>query len=116
MNESTQNRRKALIDAYKRQPKLMGIYEIRNLANGFCLVNTSKDVAARLNRHQMDLKTGGDRNVALQRDWDKYTASQFTMQLLEALEPGDEVQFDPDGDLEILKVLWLEKYDPQKLY
>jgi len=45
--------RKLLIAEYKRTPKDMGVYRIRNTVNAKGFVSSSRDVRARLNRHRM---------------------------------------------------------------
>jgi len=109
---STQ-RRKALIRQYKQTPKAMGVYAIRNTSNGKLYIGSSRDLRARVNRHQMDLKTNSDRSSAqLQQDWNQFGAAAFEFETLEQLDPLDDAGYDPGEDLELLEALWLEKLKP----
>ena len=56
MSKQTTSARKELIREYKKTPKVMGVYLIRNTRNGKCYVAASQDIRARLNRHRMNLK------------------------------------------------------------
>lgn len=104
--------RKTLIDEYKRAPKEMGVYCIRNTLNGKCLVASSRNIRARFNRHRMDLKTNSDRNEALQCDWNACGAEAFEFEILDLLDPADDPGYDPSEDLEVLEMLWFEKLTP----
>ncbi|MEZ5560418.1 MAG: GIY-YIG nuclease family protein [Pseudomonadales bacterium] len=112
MSDDSKARRKALIDEYKRTPKTVGVYVIRNTRNGKCYVGASRDVRARLNRHQRDLKANGERVLALQEDWNRYGGDAFEFETVDTLEPLDRQDYDPGADLEVLEQLWLEKLEP----
>ncbi|NLY73676.1 MAG: GIY-YIG nuclease family protein, partial [Firmicutes bacterium] len=51
-------RRKELIQEYKNRKPNMGVYQIRNKANGKIKVLSSLNLDAALNRFQFDLKMG----------------------------------------------------------
>lgn len=104
--------RKSLIDEYKRTPKDMGVYRIRNTVNGKCFVASSKDVRARLNRHRMDLKNNGERVRGLQEDWNAFGAEAFELEAVDLLEPPEDDNYDPTEDLKVLEKLWLDKLEP----
>jgi group I intron endonuclease len=103
---------KALIREYKRTPKDMGVYAIRNTSNGKIYVAASRDIRARINRHRMNLKTNTEQVELLQQDWNACGAEVFEFETLELLEPLDDPTYDPTEDLEILQQLWLEKLSP----
>jgi len=104
--------RKEKIRKYKETPKPMGIVRIRNLRNGKCLVEASRDVAATLNRHQAQLRMGMHPNAALLRDWNAEGAQGFAFEVLDTLEPADRPNYDPTDDLRVLEAMWLERLDP----
>ncbi|MCB1686609.1 MAG: GIY-YIG nuclease family protein [Pseudomonadales bacterium] len=112
MTEQSKADRKALIDEYRRTPKEMGVYCVRNTRNGRCLVAASRDIRARFNRHRMDLKTNSDRNEALQSDWNEWGADAFEFEILDLLEPLKDPGYDPGEDLDVLEALWVEKLSP----
>ena len=112
MTDQSKERRKELVREYKRTPKDMGVYAIRNLKTGKLFVASSRDIRARFNRHRMDLKTNSDRNPALQVDWNSQGAEAFEFEILDLLEPMDDPTYDPAEDLAVLEALWLEKLEP----
>lgn len=112
MNDLSRERRKALVDAYRRTPKDMGVYAIRNTVSGKLYVAASRDLRARINRHRMDLKTRSERVAGLQDDWNRLGAEAFEFEILDRLEPLDDPAYDPGEDLEVLEQLWLDKLKP----
>ncbi len=86
--------RKAKIREYKKTPRLMGVYQIKNRLNGKVLIGSSVNLPAILNRYQSELKTGGCRNVALQSEWKEFGSEAFEFKELEILEPEDDPAYD----------------------
>jgi hypothetical protein len=112
------NRKKALKQQYKETPRTMGVYRVFNRANGLSLVECSRDVQARLNRHQAELKLGGHRCKPLQSDWNRFGTDAFSFEVIELLSPLDKPDYDPEEDLSELLALTLEReeYAPDRLY
>ena len=106
------DRRKELIRAYKETPKAFGVYRVRNTVNGKSLVGASRDMRARLNRHEAELSLGIHPNKALLGDWKALGKSAFEFEVLDALEPSDKPGYDPKDDLDVLEALWLDKLQP----
>lgn len=104
--------RKSLIEEYKRTPRDMGVYRIRNTVNGKSFVASSKDVRARFNRHKMDLKNNSERIRGLQEDWNAFGAEAFEFEVVDLLKPPEDDRYDPTEDLEVLEKLWLDKLEP----
>lgn len=110
MIDKTKQRQKELLEAYKKTPKQMGAYCIRNDKNGRCFVACSRDITARFNRHRMELKMQVERSsAALQADWLSFGVEAFSFELLEELVPLDDVGYDPADDLAELESLWIDK-------
>lgn len=106
-------RRKALTREYKRTPKEMGVYAIRNTSTGKRFVAASRDIQARFNRHRLELKMQSDRSSpSLQSDWTNLGAEAFDFETLDVLKPDDAPDYDPTDDLEVLEQLWLDKLAP----
>ena len=106
-------RKKELVREYKRTPKEMGVYCIRNTSSDKCFVAASRDLNARFNRHRLELKMQSDRSSPeLQKDWTAQGADAFEFATLDVLEPSDELGYDPSEDLEVLEQLWLDKLTP----
>jgi hypothetical protein len=106
------DRRKQLIRAYKETPRAFGVYRVHNTVNGKSLVGASRDIRARLNRHEAELSLGIHPNKALLGDWKELGKSAFAFEMLDTLTPSDKPGYDPADDLEVLEALWLEKLQP----
>jgi hypothetical protein len=104
--------RKALIREYKNTPHPMGVYQIKNKANGKILIGSSKNLPGILNRFRSELKLGSCRNKALQDEWEQFGSDAFEFMELEVLKPLDDPAYDPFEDLKILEELWAEKLTP----
>jgi group I intron endonuclease len=105
-------RRREMIRAYKETPRAFGVYRVSNTINGKLLVGASRDIRARLNRHQAELSLGIHPNKALLSDWKEFGKDAFEFETLDALEPSDKPGYDPKEDLEVLEALWLDKLQP----
>jgi hypothetical protein len=104
--------KKALIREYKETARPMGVFQIRNKANGKVLIGTSTDLPSILNRHRAQLGFGSHRNRALQQDWNEHGPDVFEFETLDTLEPSDKPGYDPADDLKALEAMWLEKLQP----
>jgi len=104
--------RKAQIREYKETAQPMGIYRVRNTANGKSLVGSSVNLPAILNRHRAQLKMGLHSNRALQEDWNQLGAEVFEFETLDLLKPPEQPGYDPSDDLRVLEEMWLEKLSP----
>ena len=104
--------RKARIREYKESRRPMGVYRVRNTANGKSLVGSSLNLPAILNRHRAQLEMGLHANRALQRDWIEFGPEAFEFETLDTLKPPDQPGYDPSEDLRVLEEMWLEKLLP----
>lgn len=111
---SAKERRKELTREYKRTPKQIGAYCIKNTQNQKCFVGVSRDVEARLNRHRFSLNTKSERESdELQADWNELGAAAFKFSVLEVIEPPEVASgYDMQEDLDVLEQLWLEQLKP----
>ena len=104
--------RKARIREYKETLRPMGVYRVRNTANGKSLVGSSVDLPAILNRHRAQLRMGLHANRALQKDWREFGPEVFEFETLDTLKRPDRPGYDPSDDLRVLEEMWLEKLSP----
>jgi hypothetical protein len=104
--------RKALIRRYKESKRPMGVYRVRNTANGKALVGAGSDLPAALNRHLAQLRMGVHSNRALQQDWNELGPEVFEFEVLDTLTATDRRDDDPSDDLRVLEELWLERLSP----
>ena len=104
--------RKDLIRKYKQTPLPMGIYQIKNLANGKIFIGTAKNLPGKLNSCKFQLANGSHVNCELQKDYSQLGEAGFSFEVLDRLEPKDDPLWDCDGDLKTLEELWLERLEP----
>jgi hypothetical protein len=82
--------RKTLSREYKEGQRPMGVYRVRNKITGKALIGNSVNLLAILNRHRSELRMGGHRNRALQKDWTDFGADAFEFEELDRLHPSEE--------------------------
>ncbi len=104
--------KKALLREYRESPRPMGVYQVRNTANGKVLVGASVNLPAILNRHRAELRAGGHRNRELQKDWAEFGPEAFEFEVLDTLAPPERPDYDASDDLRALEELWLDKLSP----
>jgi hypothetical protein len=104
--------RKALIREYKERRRPMGIFQVRNLANGKVFVGASPDLPAMLNRQRAQLRMGAHPNRVLQDDWTNQGGEAFAFEILDTLTHPERADADPATDLRVLELIWLEKLAP----
>lgn len=104
--------RKAAIREYKLSHRPMGVFQIRNTANGKVWIDSSTNIPGKFNRHRLQLNVGSHVSRELQADWKEFGEAAFEFETLEPLEPRDDMSYDYASDLEVLKDLWLEKIEP----
>jgi hypothetical protein len=102
-----------LKQAYKEKPPPVGVFAIRNRANGKVLVGSSLNVSGALNRARFELTQGIHRTYpALQEDWNRHGADSFSFEVLDVLPPSEDPGVDPREELRVLESLWLERLRP----
>lgn len=105
-------KRNELKKEYKQTQTQMGIYRIRNLANGKVLIGTAMNLPGILNSNKFQLKMGSHPNKELQTEWNEFGSEQFAFEVLDVLPPRDETGYDYHADLASLEELWQEKMEP----
>jgi hypothetical protein len=111
--------RKKLISAYKERSRTDtgGVYMIKNTKNGKILLEVASDIEAAANRFSFAQKMGGCINYKLNKEWAAYGSDAFTFEIAETIDKNEEqspVQFRED--LNVLKKMWAEKFEPDALY
>jgi hypothetical protein len=104
--------KKAKVREYKETPRPMGIYQVKNKANGKVLIGSSVNVSAILNRLKFELQMGNCREVVLQEEWKQFGPEMFEFDVLELLKPADDPTCDRAEDLHTLEALWIERLAP----
>jgi hypothetical protein len=99
--------------AYKEKPPPMGVFAVRNRANGKVLVGSGLNLPGALNRIRFELAQGlGDRFPELLEDWRRHGPDSFSFEILDVLPESDEPRADPKEELQVLESLWLERLQP----
>jgi group I intron endonuclease len=111
MGERMIDKRK-LKEQYKQTLLPMGVYQIKNLANGKILVGSSKNLPGKINSHRFQLNMGSHMNKALQKEFTYFGKENFTFQVLDNLDPKDDPSYDYSMDLDILEKMWIERLQP----
>src|SRR5690242_8828714 len=102
--------KKDLKREYLETKQAMGIFQIRNLENGKIFIGSSLNLPGIINRHRFALEAGGHQSKQLQADWNELGADKFAFEVLEELEPRENL--DDRKELAFLEDLWLEKEQP----
>lgn len=63
----------------------VGIYKIRNIANGKCYVGSAINIEKRWGEHRCSLGLGNHHSIKLQRAWEKHGASSFEFLIAEVV-------------------------------
>jgi len=101
--------RKALIRAYKEAKRPMGVFQVRNVAEGKSLIGVSRDLPAMLNRQRAQLRLGAHPSRELQDDWKRLGQDGFTVEAIDELKPSEKPATDPSDELALLETMWREK-------
>lgn len=104
--------KKTLKDQYKQAVQPMGVYQIKNLANGKIFIGASKNLPGKINSHRFQLKMGSHMNMALQNEFTHFGEINFSFEVLDKLEPKEDPAYDYGLDLDVLEKMWLEKLQP----
>jgi len=104
--------RKDKIKEYKRSIQPMGVYQIRNKVNGKIFIGSSKDLKGILNRIKFQLKNKLHVNTNMQNDFNEMGEANFSFEILDYLEPKEDMEGNYTKELQILEKMWLEKLRP----
>lgn len=105
--------RKELVADYKNMKPRIGVFQIRNTANGKVFIEGSMNLDKIWNRHLTELRFGGHRNKALQQDWNSFGEASFVFEILsEIAQPEDGTSFDASKEVKGLEKLFLEERQP----
>ncbi|MBT9788673.1 hypothetical protein GPK90_04850 [Clostridium sp. MCC344] len=66
-----------------KKEKLIGVYQIKNVANGKIYIGSSKDIFTRWKQHKAKLNKNAHVNEHLQKAWNKYGENNFIFSIVE---------------------------------
>ena len=106
--------KEALKAAYKQDKhrlRPMGVYQIKNQANGKVFLGASSNLDGTLARDRTWLGLGGHQNKSLQQEWNTFGSEAFTFDVLELITPTDDPR-NYTEELTILLDVWKETLQP----
>lgn len=104
--------RKKLKEEYKRMINDKGVFVVRNTVNNKVFLGSSLNLKNKFERIKLMLNTGNHYNSEFQNDWKKYGEDSFVYEVLETLKIHNEENYNYSSDLEILEILWIDKFQP----
>lgn len=122
--------RKQLTAEYQERERVMGVYQIKNNANGRVFIGGSTNMDGLWNKEKFVLELGSHMNKELQREWKQYGSEQFSYLVLETVKTEGDIRYnyndvyDENGnelaevakgykrEVERLKEQWLKKLNP----
>jgi|SRR5579859_4486999 len=104
--------KKELKEAYRQMKFPMGVFQIRNIANGKIYIDHSVNLDAIWNRHRAQLRFGGHSNELLQREWQQFGEESFRYEILSELEHKEGEEIDYARELKLLAAMYVEELSP----
>jgi hypothetical protein len=104
--------KKALKKQYAQTVQPMGVFQVRNLANGKLFIGSGLNLQGKINSTRFQLGFGSFPNRELQKDYTALGESGFAFEVVDRLEPKDEAGYDYREDLASLEEMWIEKLQP----
>ncbi|MGI6091669.1 MAG: GIY-YIG nuclease family protein [Veillonellaceae bacterium] len=106
------DRKKQLKLEYKETPRPMGVFQIKNNANGKIFIDSSMNLPGSFNGQRFQLNMNGHSNKQLQQDWNTYGPDVFTFEILEKINPDKIAKDDWREAVSNLKAKWLDNLQP----
>jgi hypothetical protein len=104
--------KKELKKQYAQTMQPMGVYQIKNLANGKIFIDSGQNIQGKINSCKFQLSHGSYMNKALQEDFNRIGFDNFTFEIIDLLEPKEDTKMDYADDLKMLEEIWIEKLQP----
>jgi len=104
--------KKELIKNYKQTIQPMGVYQIKNKRNGKLFIGSTKNLLGKINSHRFQLKNNLHTNKEMQKEFNEIGEEGFSFDILDHLEPREDLNYDYTEELKTLEAIWLEKLRP----
>ncbi len=104
--------KKELKNKYKQTLPPMGIYQIKNLVNGKIFLGRSLNLHGKANSFKFQLRNGLHMNSELQKDYNQFGDKNFIFEVVDTLEPKEDLAYDYSEDLKVFEDMWMEKLQP----
>ena len=123
-------KRKQLTAEYQDRERTMGVFQMKNNANGKIYIGGSTNLDALWGKEQFLLNIDGHTNRELQKEWKQFGSEHYSFLILETVKFEQKVRYDykdvldPEGRQPIdmvrqynrevgeLKDWWMEKLQP----
>ena len=105
-------KRKELIKQYKQTIQPMGVYQIKNRRNGKLYIGSTKNLPGKINSHKFQLKNDLHPNREMQKEFREIGEEGFSFDVLDRLEPKEDLNYDYSEELKTLEAMWIEKLQP----
>ncbi len=89
----------------------MGVYAIRNRADGSVRVKSSRQVPGAINRLRFELARGTHPDKRLQAEWQALGAEAFAFEVLELVRERADEGFDYAAELALLERLYRDELE-----
>lgn len=110
-------KKKELQAEYKLMKPDMGIFAVINKTNNKYFLETTINLKAKINSREFQLRSGNHHHKELQKDWLDIGKDQFEIKILEKLAyDEDESKADYTEELDLLKMIWVEKLTKDNIY
>jgi hypothetical protein len=106
------SRNKELKAAYKQLKFQIGVFQIRNTQNNKLLIDSSVNIAAKWNRHKMQLNFGVHPAKELQADWLALGEGAFAFEVLSELTQKEEEPRDYAREVAELEAMYIAELQP----
>lgn len=113
------DKKRKLINDYKEWSRTQkgGIYIIKNTKNNKLFLGVTADIVAIKNRFESGKQFGGSFHPKMNSDWALFGSDAFEIEIVESMEKNDlQTPAEFMEDLQLLKKMWMDKYDPALLY
>ena len=104
--------KKELKKQYKQTIQPMGVYQIRNKRNGKLYIGSTKNLPGKINSHKFQLKNDLHINREMQKEFNEIGEEGFSFDILDRLEPKEDLNYDYTEELKTLEAMWVEKLQP----
>ncbi|MFA6571307.1 MAG: GIY-YIG nuclease family protein [Bacteroidota bacterium] len=104
--------KKKIKEEYKLVVPPKGVFAIKNLKTGRVWLGSTMNLKNIYIRYQILLNNGKHINSRLQEDWHTFGEESFEFEVLDTLELKEGPDYNYSEDLEILEMLWLDKFRP----
>ncbi|NCQ16870.1 MAG: LuxR family transcriptional regulator [Ignavibacteria bacterium CG_4_8_14_3_um_filter_37_9] len=104
--------KKELKKQYKQSLPRMGIYRIKNVVNGKIFLGSSLNLHGKSNSFKFQLKSGLHVNSELQRDFNQFGEENFVFEIVDTLEPKEDISYNYSDDLKVFLEMWMENLQP----